>query len=159
MAGPVWEEEGGPSQLRRAANLGHTVWAHDPNFSPPEPAASPSANWTVPIFWPLSAQWALVQLPAWLPAQDGHGRQQALRKGGVDKWSGSPSATWTPPLKPLQAPKLGTHTAAPRHSVHTQHRSLSFAPPGCPPETRSLPSPTLCPLKGQGIIRCFTHIL
>lgn len=55
--------------FRRAAksyNL-DTVWAHntsraDPDFSSPGPAASPSANWMVPIFWPLGTQ--LGTLPA-----------------------------------------------------------------------------------------------
>ena len=92
----------------------------------------------VPIFWPLSVLWALIQLPAWLPAQDGHGKQQALCRGRVGKGrDGFPSAAWVPPPKPLRAQRLGTDAAAPpppSRPPPQPHRVLPLpSPSGYPP--------------------------
>lgn len=151
-------------QLRRAANPGHTLWAHDPNsrhpdVSPPEPAASASANWTVPIFWPLSAQWARVQLPAWPPAQDGHGRQQALCQGGGDKCRGSvplscmDTTSQASPSPNVRDSHCCSSTFSPPPPSHL-HRTLSFAPPRCPMTQGLFPPP-----KRPGTSRRLTHAL
>lgn len=124
------------------------LWAHDPSsqhpdFSPPEPAASSSANWTVPIFWPLSVQWARIQLPAWLPAQDGHGRWQALCRGGVGGRGGFPFAAWTHP-KPLRVQRLGICVAIPPFRPPIQlHRTVPFASPSVSSMTQVLSHPPL----------------
>lgn len=154
MAGPEQEEEGAlPSSNWTAQEgsqepcLGHTAWAHDPSsrhpdFSPPGPAASPSANWMVPIFWPLSAQWALVQLPAWLPAQDGHGRQQALVREELVRGEVASPQLHGHHLPSLSEPRgWGTQTAVPTLMPPLNYTFSS----GVPHETRSLPFPTLCP--------------
>lgn len=142
---------GGRARAERGpAHLGHTVWAHDPNsrrpdFSPPEPAASPSANWTVPIFWPLSAQWAPVQLPAWLPAQDGHGRQQAPAKRGADKWRGNfPLGCTDATSQPSPSPDIGeSPCCSSTLSPSPNYTGLCPSPPPGAPMRQGLCPPLL----------------
>lgn len=115
----------------------------------------------MPIFWPLSVLWAPVQFPAWLLAQDGHGRQRLC--GG----KGSARGGWLlccrdTSLLSLSEPSgcrltvLLFHPAPPPPTTQDSALCLPFSSPH---EAKSPPFPTSCPPKREGISRCFNHSL